>query len=423
MTSAIQTTHAKFVASHPAATWLPRLRSVALESLERHGFPTVALEDYRYTNLKPAAERAIDYLGRSEQPPQTQPEAAPAAAADALRIEVVNGRLQRLPEDLPAGLTLRRLSAGDKAQHDLIAAQINEAGQRGAGLVEFNAAFLTDALQIDVAPGVTLPTPLYLDLWSDGQPISNLPRVLVRCGDGSNATVIEHFRGTGAGSTNSVTQLACGTGAQLEYVKLQTESTDAHHLATQIATLAAGSCLNATYIDLGSALARNDLHCDLAGAGASASLRGAYLAADAQHLDAHIWINHRAPHTQSRATHRGIAKDRGRIVFDGKITVASGADGTDAALQNRNLLLNDGAEIDTKPELEIYADDVKCSHGATTGQLDPMSVFYLRSRGLTDVQARQMLIGAFTRKITGHIGMPTLRQLVESSIDDRISES
>ncbi|MFQ5635294.1 MAG: Fe-S cluster assembly protein SufD, partial [Gammaproteobacteria bacterium] len=240
---------------------------------------------------------------------------------------------------------------------------------------------------------------LHVIFVTDGPPIGTQARMLVNAGQRSSARIFEHHVGRGTGWTNAMTELRCGEASQLTYVKLQNEHHEADHIAAQHVRLGVDSVFRAAHIDLGARLARNDLKIGMTGSGARAELFGLFLADGRRHVDHHTRTDHRAAHTVSREHYRGILSEHGRGVFNGKVIVHEQAGGTDARLDNRNLLLAKTAEIDTKPELEIYTDDVKCAHGATTGQLDEQALFYLRARGIPRHAARRMLVLAFARDI------------------------
>jgi Fe-S cluster assembly protein SufD len=299
------------------------------------------------------------------------------------------------------GLSARTFGEASAAQREMLVAHIAcLEGQAGDSLPSLNAALLRDGLIVEVAAHAVVNEPIYIAVGT-GAGAQAHNRIVLRLRAGAQATVIEHHLGSGV--SNTVTDVVSETGSRLTYVKLQDEADAAMHLARQHLSLDAGARADLLHIDLGARLARNDLQVALAGHGAEVSAHGLFFADGERHLDNHTRIDHRAPRTVSRELYRGIADGRGRGVFNGKVIVHAGAAGTDAQLRSQNLLLSQGAEIDTKPELEIYADEVKCSHGATTGQLDPMAVFYLRSRGIPADDARRMLIAAFAREIIGRL--------------------
>jgi Fe-S cluster assembly protein SufD len=247
--------------------------------------------------------------------------------------------------------------------------------------------------------------------------------LLLSLGRGSSATVVEHYLSTGPSFTNAITEIHCAPGARLEYCKLQQEHESAFHLACQHVRLDENSWFHGVHLDLGAQLSRNDLQVELRGKGAETSLHGLFMAQGNGHIDNHTVVDHAAPHCSSREDYRGVLADKGRGIFNGKILVQVGAQKTDAELQSRNLLLSPGAEIDTKPELEIYADDVKCSHGATTGQLDPDAMFYLQAKGISQLEARSMLVTAFTQVIVDRIGSAELRAPVAAAVEQRLAHA
>ncbi len=388
----------------PALGWLAAARERSLKRFTERGFPTTAEEDWRYTDLREAARRITDLLARPS-PPATE------ETRRTLRERLIDGGVgppimlvdgtlagDTAPGPTVVGLTVNALSAAPPAARDDLAARIAETGASDGALAALNAALLRQALVVDVAAGTELSTPIYIvcAAATDGAPQN---RILVRLGRGSRASIVEHHLGIAAGVSNTVTELICDEDSALDYVKLQEESVAATHLASQRLRLAGGARARLLHLDVGARLSRNDLSVNLDGAGAEVSARGLFFADGERHLDNHTRIEHHAPRTVSRELYRGVVDERGRGVFNGKVIVHAGANGTDARLTSQNLLLSAAAEVDTKPELEIYADDVRCSHGATTGQLDPVAIFYLRSRGIEAAQARRMLIAAFVREL------------------------
>ena len=389
--------------------WLQAVRSEALQRFDTAGgLPTTRQEDWKYTDLGGYAERLLDYAARADA---VQKPAAAEALPDisvAARIGFSNGIADTLPA-APDGVRLRRLAdlAGD--ERTTVANEL--LGERPhAGIADLATAFVTDGLLIEISAGTALPGPLLLQFNADGASASAQPVLILRLAAQSEASLILHYRSGGAASGHSVLLADCGAGSRLNILRLQEESADAHHLAAHQLRLASDSQLDLSLIDLGGALVRHDLRVALAEPGAEARLRGLFIANGEAHIDYHTRLDHAAPHTRSSEIVRGIAGDRGRGIFNGKIVVHEGADGTDADMSNRNLLLSPRAEIDTKPELEIYADDVKCAHGATTGQLDNNALFYLRSRGIDQDNARRILIAAFAREVVDALQPEALRE-------------
>ena len=402
--------------------WLRPARSAAIERFVAAGFPSTRHEDWKYTDLTPVAERSLAYLTTSE-PTSTRDVPLPTDYGDSYRLLFVNGRLapgQTLPA--VAGLSLVDLAGADPASRQRILERLQSMkADPAADLAALNAAFISGGLWVEVEAGARIQQPLEVLMQADGSPVAAQPRLFVSAGANSEFTVIEHYTGSGKALTNAVTDLHCANGARLCYAKVQAESVNSHHVALQRLVLERDSHVELVHLDLGGALSRNDLQVELAAPGAEIGIHGLFVADGNAHVDNHTRMDHLAPNTRSREIFRGIAANGGQGVFNGKIVVHEGADGTDAGLSNRNLLLSKTAEIDTKPELEIYADDVKCAHGATTGQLDANALFYLRSRGLGEAEARSVLVNAFAREILERIPLARLREHVEQGLEHRLA--
>jgi Fe-S cluster assembly protein SufD len=322
-------------------------------------------------------------------------------------------------------LTLKQWSEHDPAAVAAFIAQTSRT-QPGA-LEDLNLAFFEDGVVLDLAAGAAPDQPIYIvHQWSDGAAqLMSSPRVVVRAAANSRCTVIEHFIGGSSGEcfTNAVTEIEVAAAAKVEHYRIQQESTRTFHIGHVNVRVQQDGCYASHDIALGASLARLNLGTVLQGPGAHADLHGLLAPLASQHLDSHTTIDHAAPHTSSDENYRGIAGERGRGVFNGKVIVRPDAQKTDARQSSRNLLLAPGAEIDTKPELEIYANDVKCSHGATTGQLDATALFYLRSRGLDEAAARALLIRAFAESVVSSVGPPAVRNHLEKLLDERYGKS
>jgi Fe-S cluster assembly protein SufD len=291
-------------------------------------------------------------------------------------------------------------------------------------MTRFNTALLRDMLCITIRAGQQLDKPIGLLMFDDATSGSALSqtRVIIRSEANSCCELIEYHASTGVDGhfANVVTELDLAGNAAVEYVRIQNRDAAHFQVGKLIVTLHRDSRLRHAAFDLGGALVRNDITIDIAEPGASVDLYGLYLASGRQHIDNHTRVDHRVGPATSTEEYRGILSDRARCVFNGKALVHKGADGTDARQANHNLLLSDKAEIDTKPELEIYADDVKCSHGATVGQLDKAALFYLRSRGLDRDEAAQVLTRAFAATIVTRVTVPAAREHIESLTDRRL---
>jgi len=403
------------------ADWLQPAREKGMADFLDTGFPDRRSEAWKYTDTQPLADRSQAYLAASQA--AIDPAQLPSDSGDSLPILFLNGRLvpgQRLPA--APGLQLSSMNESTpERQAQILARLASFPGRPLEDLSALNAAFISDGLWIELAPDTVLEKPIEILFSSDGTKAAAQPRIIVSAGAHSQCKLIEHYSGTGAGLVNAVTDIHCDHDAHLEWLKLQVESTFSLHVALQNLSLGRNSSARLVQIELGSQLSRNDLQVNLAAPGAHADVYGLFLADGHAHIDSRLEVQHQAPNTTSVENYRGIAAGRGRGIFNGKIIVQPGADGTDAKLSNRNLLLSSTAEIDTKPELEIYADDVKCAHGATTGQLDETALFYLRSRGVDATQARGMLVGAFAADIVAQIPLERLRQQVEKELSARLA--
>ena len=420
---------AEFDARWSASDALVELRRAALERFVSAGFPAQRQEDWKYTNLRRLEARTF------------APATSTAVALDALeqhwianagiRIVLVNGHwmpaLSSVGAQLP-GMTLLTLKQWSEHEPAAVAAFIAQTSRaQPSALEDLNLAFFEDGVVLDLAAGASPDQPIYIvHQWSDAAAqLMSSPRVVVRAAANSRCTVIEHFIGSTAGEcfTNAVSEIEVGTGAKVEHYRIQQESTRAFHIGHVNVRVQQNGRYASHDIALGASLARLNLGTVLQGPGAHVDLRGLLAPLANQHLDSHTTIDHAAAHTSSDENYRGIAGERGRGVFNGKVIVRPDAQKTDARQSSRNLLLAPGAEIDTKPELEIYANDVKCSHGATTGQLDATALFYLRSRGLDEAAARALLIRAFAESVVSSVGPAALRTHLEQLLDERYGKS
>ena len=402
-----------YAARHIAATdtWLQSIRENAIQVFSQGRFPSVRDEDWKYTSLSEVAARSAAYLNEKQATADTRTikEILGRLPVDqnAFTIVFANGLFRGDLSNLPtqdAGLTIDTLNNLDNHSKELVRGQLGQYAQiERFQLAALNTAFMNDGLIIRLPEHSEITTPIHAIFVSDEQNVSVQPRVLISLGEHSRASVIEHHAGLGASCTNAVTEIHCANGAHLRYTKIQQEDSAGYHLAAQYVQLDQDSRFDAVHVDLGARLARNDLTVRLAGSGASTQLDGLFIVDGERHVDNHTRLDHLETETTSVENYRGIINDRGRGVFNGKIIVHAGADKSDAQLNNRNLLLSAEAEIDTKPELEIYTDDVKCAHGTTTGQLDTNALFYLRVRGIPEDLAKQMLVTAFANEIIDRI--------------------
>jgi len=396
-------------------------RRAALERFLARGFPTQRDERWKYTNLRRLESRAFTPADSAAVARTTAHELSGVTH----RIVFVDGHcMPSLSNQAaqPPGVTVISLGQWIKRDPNAVAALLTEVGiDTESPFENLNAAFLEDGVVIDVAPNTVWDEPVYVvHEWQTSGRMAQ-PRIIVRLGEHSRCTLIEHYVGgeDTESFTNAVVTISAAAGANMRHYRLQQESAKGFHLSTVRTRIARDARYSSHEIALGASLGRSDVAALLEGPGADAKLRGLFTPAATQHLDNYTRIEHIAAHTTSEEEYRGIADGRGRGVFNGKVKVHPDAQKTDARQLSRNLLLSPTAEIDTKPELEIYANDVKCSHGATTGQLDATALFYLRSRGLDANQARMLLIRAFAESILETIEPQGLRAALEAWLSTR----
>ncbi len=404
---------------------LTQWRRAALDRFLATGFPTQRDEDWKYTTLRRLESRSFV---PATPAPVAVDESGWVEGAGA-RIVLANGHaiaaLSTL-SPLPPGVTVAMLGQWLANDSDHAAAYLREQRHAATSAFEYlNAAFFDDGVVIDIADGVRVDQPVYVvHQMSAGNGMSH-PRILVRCGQDSQITLIEHYIGATDSESliNTFVSIDLSAGAKFSHYRLQQESTRSFHIGTVRAHLDRDSRYACRDIALGGTLARTQITATLAGTGAEATLQGLFAPGGSQHIDTYTLVDHAAAHTTSVEEYRGIADGRGRGVYRGKVIVRKDAQKIDSRQSSRNLLLSPTAEIDTRPELEIYANDVKCSHGATTGQLDATALFYLRSRGLSESEARALLIRAFAESILSTIESPPLRQHLERQLNERFGNS
>jgi len=397
---------------------LASTRKAALARFLDRGFPTTRLEDWKYTDLSTVAEISQRWLENGAPVPSAadidERIAAIRSAIDVDWIVISNGMIPGR-EGLPGvdGVSIARLS--DSA---------HEPGFEHP-LADLNAALLPDGLHIRVAADVAHERPIGLMIvdGADTQPGVAQARIKIELDAGARAQFVEYHASIGDADhyANSVVELSLARGAAVDYVRIQTRDTRHAQTHRTAVRLDDASTLRYSGFDLGGRLVRNDLDVDIAGREATALIGGLYIAGDGQHIDNHVRVDHRVGPAASEQEYRGILGGRCRCVWNGKAIVHAGADGTDAQQSNHNLLLSDRAEIDAKPELEIYADEVKCSHGTTVGQLDDAALFYLRSRGLDKQDAMRALTRAFGASIVSHAAIEVLADRLTEMVEQRLS--
>ena len=413
---------ARFCADAKSATtpWLTGLRQEAFRRFENLGFPTTRQEEWRFTNVKCIAE--TEFALAEIPPPLSRETISPFVLdEDYLRLVFVNGHyVGDLSETAaaPQGTVVSSLSAALADQPALIKDHL---GQLSSGdnacFAALNSAFIRDGAFVHVPRGVVVERPIHLLFISTGSssPTASHPRNLIIAQRDSQATIIESYVGLNDGVylTNAVTEVSVAENAVVDHCKLQQESAHGYHVATTQVRQQRASRFSSHYFSLGGQLVRNEVNVTLDDEGCECTLNGLYIAAGDQHMDSRTRIDHTKPHCTSHELYKGILDERAKGVFSGKIYVHPDAQKTDAKQSNRVLLLSDDAVIDTKPQLEIYADDVKCTHGATVGQIDETAMYYLRSRGIPENLARSLLVYAFANEIASELPLEAVREYVE----------
>jgi len=380
------------------------IRAAAAEAFSKGGLPSLRDEDWRYTSLRGLAESDF-------QEPLTAVSTAPilGETIDAPRLVLVDGRYQPGLSTPPASITVTPFS--EKPYFG----RLPDIARPMAAL---NTMLAEEGVQLHVAAGVDAGMLVLLSIAPDGhRPIAFHPRHCIHLEAGAKLTVLEIARGEGAYLHNAVTEAVVAQGATLTHIRLQDESRDAFHVNTTFAEVAEHGTYDAFVLTLGAQVARTEVHARLIGPHGMVHLNGAQLLGGQQHGDITTVVAHDAPNCGSRQTIKNVLSDRSRGVFQGRIEVARAAQKTDGYQMNQALLLSPHAEIDCKPQLEIYADDVKCSHGATVGELDAEQLFYLRSRGVPDAEARAILVRAFLAEAMDPIAHQDARALLERAIE------
>jgi Fe-S cluster assembly protein SufD len=409
-----------------APAWLRDLRDAGIARFADLGFPSAGLEEWRFTSVAPITETAF-----------VLPH-GPAAAADPApfllsgvgrhRLVFVNGRLDARLSDfggLPEGVTVTSLGDALTRDPERVREHLGRLLTHGQGaFAALNTAFVAEGAYVHVRAGIEVAEPLqvlFLATATDGvAPVVTHPRVLVVVERLARIVLVESYAGDGVYWTNAVTEMVVGDGARADLYRIQRESERACHVATTHTLQGRDSVVNVHPVSFGAALARHDIAAVLDGEGGRCLLNGLYLGNGSQHVDHHTVIDHAKPHCESHEYFNGVLDDRARSVFAGRIVVRPGAQRTDSKQTNNNLLLSADARADSQPQLEIYADDVKCTHGATLGPIDEKALFYLASRGLGGDEGRAMLTYGFGAEILGRMDVPALREQLDGILRGRL---
>lgn len=409
------------------AGWTLPVRKAAIDRFAQLGFPTTSTEAWKYTPVAPLLQVPFELAPRGEPSPvSAQQVDALAALRGGLRLVFVNGHFEPGLSSLtgvPAGVVVKSLGAALVEDAARLEPHLLTDGRTGP-FAALNTAFAEDGAFISLPQGAVLEQPIELVFLAGGsqQALALHPRTLIVAGAASQATVVETYVAIGQGVyfTNAVTQVVLGPDAHVDHYKVQAEGPRAFHIAQVRSQQERGSHFGSHSIALGGQLARTEVEAVLGAEGSACTLNGLYMAGGKQHLDNHTRIEHAQPHCTSRELYKGVLDGHAHGVFTGQIVVAKDAQKTDASQTNKNLLLSEDATVDTTPRLEIFADDVKCTHGATVGQLDEDALFYLRSRGIGERTAKDLLTFAFASEMVSLIRLEPLRARVRELVTQKL---
>jgi Fe-S cluster assembly protein SufD len=418
---AVRASFDRFARSRGAreATWLAALRTAAMARFAERGFPTTREEAWRHTNVAPIARtdfRTADGGARLDG-------IGPLPGFEGPRAVFVDGRFSAERSSLAPSSGVEVASLKDVLTREprRLEALLGRVSGPGRSFADLNTAFIEDGAVVFLAEKAVAPEPIQIAfLTSDHEdaPVVCYPRVLVVAGPRSQSRIVEYYAGPHGQVyfTNAVTEIVVGQDASLEHYLLQTEGREAFHVHSVTGRLERGARFADHSVCLGAALSRADIDVRFDGEAGECSLDGLFVVDGRRHADTHTFIDHASPRCSSRELYKGIVDGGGRGVFDGTIVVRKDAQKTDASQTNKNLLLSRESLVHSTPRLEIFADDVKCKHGSTTGQLDEAALFYLRSRGLSEAAARSLLVYAFASDLVGRVGVGAVRRAVEAKL-------
>lgn len=415
-----------------APSWLNNTKSEAIKSFSKLGFPTPLDEDWRFTNLAPISRNSFQIAknGISDVNKKSV-EKFSIPALDCHKLVFVNGRYVPDLSDIKGetdGVVITNLKDALTSNKDLVENHLAKyADYKNDAFISLNTAYFEDGVFVYVPKSKVVKKPVYVLNISTNEEAQTLvnPRNLVIVEDNAEVKVVEHYVSTSQNVyfSNVVTEFVLGENANAEHYMLELESKKAFNISTLRIQQKRSSNIKSHSILLGGAIVRNNVHPVLNGEGCNSDIFGLYLPKDRQHMDNFMRVEHASPHCDSRQFYNGILDDKARGVFHGRIVVHEGAMLTDAKQTNRNLLLSDTAQIDTKPQLEIYNDDVKCTHGATIGQMDDEAIFYLKSRGIPNKEARRIMLQAFTNETLESMSLEPVRASMENLILEWFDES
>lgn len=397
-------------------TGLKHERSEAFGRFVARGYPTTRDEEWRFTSLAPLSALAFERPGTSSE--SAAAHAVVPGLKAGLSITLVNGRLTSpVPATLPAGVSVRTIRTAT-------AGELMPARPDGRTVfVDLNTALFEDVVVLEIAAKAVVADPIVVTcvVVPGPRPVVVSPRLVIVAGEASQASVVEIHTETGNGEpvfVNAVVDVQVHDGAFLDHVKFQRQSASSFHLASTFVSTGRSGTFTSHAVTVGGRIARNDIVSVLAGEGAECTLNGLYVAGGDSLVDTHTTIDHAQAHCPSHEVYKGILTGRARAVFNGKIVVRQDAQKTDAKQTNKALLLTDDAQVNAKPQLEIFADDVKCTHGAAIGQLDEDALFYLKARGISAIDARNMLIHAFAGDVLNGVKDEAIRNAAMRRVEE-----
>ncbi|MDP3010419.1 MAG: Fe-S cluster assembly protein SufD [Methylococcales bacterium] len=407
-------------------TWLQALRTEALTQFAAQGFPSPRAEEWRYTNVSAIEKKRFLPVSESQTAVDVSDILTAYQLKDAWSLVLVDGQFRAdlsALDGLPEALTVMSMANALDSEAETLQRTLGQAvSAMEHGFVAFNTAHFTDGLFVRIAAKQVLTKPIQVLHIATQADSLTATRTVIIAEKMAEAELVETFVGVDNSYLSAaVTEVFVEDNAAVTLTKVQCEADKAYHFGGTYVKQARNARFTHHNFAFGSLLARSDIHSDLEDA-AECELNGLYLGAKRQHLDNHTRINHNKPHGISRELYKGILDDRARGVFQGRVIVAEDAQKTDSTMNNRNLLLSADAEADTKPQLEIYADDVKCGHGVTVGQLDDKSIFYLQSRAIDEETARNILTFAFANEMVNKINISALHNLVLAEVLKRFPQ-
>jgi Fe-S cluster assembly protein SufD len=411
-----------------APSWLRDLRRAAIARFDERDLPTPREEEWKYTSIAPIVETAFALGADGTDNDLTEETIAPfCLSAGWSRLVVVDGRYSAKLSNLgalPRGVRVEGLVEALITDPEMLRPHLTASAATPDAFGALNAAFWQDGAFVYVPPGANVAEPVQLLFIATAPepPRVDHPRSLIVLERESRATLIESYvtLGMDASLTNAMTDIVAGEGASVDHLKIGLQGPRAFHIGRSQIRQARSSRVQSCSVTFGGRLVRNDVHAHLGAEAASCTLNGLFVIGGRQHVDTHTVVDHATPRARSRQLYKGILDGRARGVFNGRVIVRPGANGTDAHQTNRNLLLSDQVEVDSKPQLEIFADDVKCSHGAADGQVAPDAIFYLKSRGLDDAAAMALLTIGFAREVLDKIRAEPIRAWLESRLTARL---